>query len=39
MTSEGLGEMFGGDFSDMCTNKYPLKLMGVAGVLHALCFI
>ena len=29
MTSEGLGEMFEVDFADTCTEKFPLKLMGV----------
>ena len=28
MTSEGLGEMFEGDFADMCGEKCPLMLMG-----------
>ena len=28
MTSEGLGEIFEGDSADMCTGKFPLKLMG-----------
>ena len=28
MTSEGLGEMFEGDFGDMCAEKFPLMLMG-----------
>ena len=27
-TSEGLGEMFEGDFADTCANKFPLVLMG-----------
>ena len=28
MTFEGLGEMFEGDYADMCAGKYPLVLMG-----------
>ena len=28
MTSEGLGEMFGGDSADTCAGKFPLMLMG-----------
>ena len=28
MTSEGLGEMFEGDFADMCAGKFPLVSMG-----------
>ena len=28
MTSEGLGEMFGGDSADMCGGIFPLVLMG-----------
>ena len=28
MTSEGLGEMFEGDFADTCTGKFPLMSMG-----------
>ena len=28
MTSEGLGEMFEGDSTDMCTGKFPLVSMG-----------
>ena len=28
MTSEGLGEMFEGDSSDMCAGKFPLVSMG-----------
>ena len=28
ITSEGLGEMFKGDFADKCTNTFPLMLMG-----------
>ena len=28
MTSEGLGEMFEGDFADTCGGKFPLLLMG-----------
>ena len=28
MTSEGLGEMFESEFTDTCTNKIPLVLMG-----------
>ena len=28
MTSEGLGEMFEGDFADMCGRKIPLVSMG-----------
>ena len=28
MTSEGLGEMFEGDYADMCAGKYPLVSMG-----------
>ena len=28
MTSEGLGEMFEGDSSDMCAGQFPLMLMG-----------
>ena len=28
MTSEGLGEMFEGDYADTCGGKFPLKLMG-----------
>ena len=36
MTSEGLGEMFEGDFADMCVEKLPLMLMGGEQmVLHA----
>ena len=27
-TSEGLGEMFEGDFPDMCADKFPLVLIG-----------
>ena len=29
MTSEGLGEMFEGDFADTSDEKFPLLLMGV----------
>ena len=29
MTSEGLGEMFEGDSSDMCAGKFPLMSIGV----------
>ena len=29
MTSEGLGEMFGGDLEDMYAEKFPLVSMGV----------
>ena len=32
MTSEGLGEMFEGDSSDMCAGKFPLMLMGARAV-------
>ena len=28
MTSEGLGEKFEGDYSDMCAGKFSLMLMG-----------
>ena len=28
MTSEGLGDIFEGDSSDMCTGKFPLMSMG-----------
>jgi hypothetical protein len=28
MTSEGLGEIFEGDYADMCADKFPLVLMG-----------
>jgi hypothetical protein len=28
MTSEGLGEVFKGDFSDTCAGKFPLVSMG-----------
>ena len=28
MTSEGLGEMFKGDFADTCVDKFPLVSMG-----------
>ena len=28
MSSWGLGEMFEGDFADMCAEKFPLVLMG-----------
>ena len=28
MTSEGLGEMFEGNFADICAVKFPLMLMG-----------
>jgi hypothetical protein len=28
MTSEGLGEMFVGDFADTCSEKFRLVLMG-----------
>ena len=28
MTSEGLGEMFEGDFADTCTEKFPPMSMG-----------
>ena len=28
MTSEGLGEVFEGDFADMCAEKFPLVSMG-----------
>ena len=28
MTSEGLGEMFEGDYADMCGRKFPLVSMG-----------
>ena len=28
MTSEGLGEMFEGDYADMCAGKFPLVSMG-----------
>ena len=28
MTSEGLGEMFEGDFADTCAEKFPLVSMG-----------
>ena len=28
MTSDGLGEMFGGDSADMCANKFLLVSMG-----------
>ena len=28
MTSEGLGEMFEGDYADMCAEKFPLTSMG-----------
>jgi hypothetical protein len=28
MTSKGLGEMFQGDFADMCAGKLPLVAMG-----------
>ena len=28
MTSEGLGEMFEGDFADTCAGKFPLVSMG-----------
>ena len=28
MTSEGLGEMFEGDFAEMCVGKFPLMSMG-----------
>ena len=28
MTSEGMGEMFEGDFADMCADKFPLISMG-----------
>jgi hypothetical protein len=28
MTSEGLGEMFVGNFADTCANKIPLVLIG-----------
>ena len=28
MTSEGVGEMFEGNFADTCTDKFPLVSMG-----------
>ena len=28
MTSEGLGEMFEGDYADTCSGKFPLMSMG-----------
>ena len=28
MTSEGLGEMFEGDYADTCAGKFPLMSMG-----------
>ena len=28
MTSEGLGEMFAGDYADTCAGKFPLVSMG-----------
>ena len=28
ITSEGLGEMFEGDFADRCVKKFPIILMG-----------
>ena len=28
MTSEGLGEVFEGDYADMCAGKFPLVSMG-----------
>ena len=28
MTSEGLGEMFEGDYADICAGKFPLVSMG-----------
>jgi hypothetical protein len=28
MISEGLGEMFEGDYADMCPEKFPLVSMG-----------
>ena len=28
MTSQGLGEMFQGDYADMCAGKFPLLSMG-----------
>ena len=28
MTSEGLGEMFEGDYADTCTGKFPLVSLG-----------
>ena len=30
VTSEGLGEMFKGDFADMYAHRFPLMLMGAA---------
>ena len=36
MTSEGLGEMFEGDYADMCADKFPLVSMGAEqGVKRA----
>ena len=32
MTSDGLGEMFEGDSTDMCAGKFPLVSMGGRAV-------
>ena len=37
MTSEGLGEMFEGDFSETCGNKIPLALTGGRADLSSVC--
>ena len=34
MTSEGFGEMFGGDFADTCSKKIPL--LSIAGGVEGL---
>ena len=34
MTYEWLGEMFEGDFSDMCTNIFAMALMVKRSVVH-----
>ena len=33
--AKGLGEMFAGDFADMCADKFPLMLIGAEQ--RALC--
>ena len=35
MTSEGLGQMFEGDFADTCANKFPIALIGGKWTLQA----
>jgi hypothetical protein len=39
MTSEGLEEMFEGDYADMCAGKFIHMLMGGRPEGLALCFI